>query len=230
MDRRRIMGQTERERGLRAVSASSVVVRAAEQEFLFPFFRSDIMKNDNMQSGVIPLNRITLNVNDRLADAFRTLGFVPPSPAALHPWDGEHVEEALCAYAYAVARATAEVESIFDRTEWALMADVLNGHCRGAYGAGSMPFLPSQELIASNVCDGHTLNGTGEKWFGADADRRVEELLRKIGVLQPVQADAVVAAIAHFWERTEEIDDARDEWWTLSHRKTLAPRRTLATV
>ena len=75
------------------------------------FLRSDIMENDNMRSGVIPLNGITQNVNDRLADAFRTLGFVPPSPVALDPWDGEHVEEALCAYAYAVARATAEVES-----------------------------------------------------------------------------------------------------------------------
>jgi hypothetical protein len=136
------------------------------------------------------------------------------------------VAAAVRRYADALADARRRLARSFDRSEWNLMADVMNGSADLQDYVEHPPSAAS--LLLANVQDGHALDGAGYKWFGeedpAASDRKVEALIAKLGKLSPLEADAIGWAIREFWERCDEVDHAKDDWW-LPRRPARARRR-----
>ncbi|MBU6428712.1 MAG: hypothetical protein KGR26_06880 [Cyanobacteria bacterium REEB65] len=121
------------------------------------------------------------------------------------------IAAALHRYAAALADGRRRLARVFDRQEWNLMADIMNG-CLDLHDYAETPFSIGT-LIMANIQDGHRLNGIGRDWFGDDqADQRVEALVRKVVKLQPIEADAIGVAIRQFWA-DPDVDPTTDEWW-----------------
>lgn len=127
-----------------------------------------------------------------------------------------NLNAALDTFADLLARATKATEGKFTGTEWNCIADANNG----AYHHARMD---ARSSIAANVADGHSLEGLGAKWFKRDVDNSVNKLVEKINRLDHVGGIAVAWAVRMFWQRCQEIDHQKDEWWTLAFR--IAERR-----
>jgi hypothetical protein len=122
---------------------------------------------------------------------------------------------ALGRYADALSEARRRLALLFDRQEWNLMADVMNG-CLNLQDWTGQP-CSTAALLLANVQDGHALDGTGYKWFGeedrAESDRRMTALTTKLMKLTPIEADAIGQAIREFWDNCETVNPATDRWW-----------------
>jgi hypothetical protein len=139
----------------------------------------------------------------------------------------------LSRYARIVEQAAAELESALTRAEWNLIADTLNGCADLTDFAGSP--IPPLTLVVAEVSDGHQLNRAGEKWLLAAkeeslpmtkarklADDRAADLVRRMSELTPAHGEAILAAVRWFWSHPDDIDHAKDDWWTVEfRRKTL---------
>jgi len=110
---------------------------------------------------------------------------------------------ALDAYARMIGLATVDNEDEFSRGEWCALADVSNGTIY------SPDVSPALQLVAQ-IEDADVLEGLGTKWE-IDAQALAEKL-RKIS---DVRAWAIVFAVRRYWDRHQEIDLQRDEWWRL---------------
>jgi hypothetical protein len=120
---------------------------------------------------------------------------------------------ALTRYANAIGEARRSLGRKFDRAEWNIMADVMNG-CLDLQDY-SESVLSMKLMVAANVEDGHRLNGAGHSHFDGDADAvdaRVVALLKKIQGLTTIEADAIGVAIREFWAHPG-IDHLTEEWW-----------------
>ena len=143
------------------------------------------------------------------------------------------LNQALEVWAMQVARATEDNSRTFTATEWGLVADVCNGTL----------WEPSVEspaaMLATNVIDGHNLDGAGYRWFGEDGtalalkraginqdkpnkemvmvDGKVSALVGKLQQLDAVHAWAMVCAVQWFW--SAENVDLKSPWWTLAYRR-----------
>lgn len=157
--------------------------------------------------------RILVTVHDEWP--YRVLGIEPSS----YP-----IATALSQYARAIEDATASVSQVLGRQEWNYLADVLNG-CGDIYAESG---LSARLVLTAEAEDAHRLNRTGDKWFAPDdpavvvegesPDERVAALLLTLRGLSEIEAQAVLLAVRHFWERSEEIDHTVDEWWGIAHR------------
>ena len=179
------------------------------------------MANKWRQSGE-EQRRIAITLNPSLARSMRVLGLTPAIDAADGvPADGAtQLTAALARYADAVDRAGRELNQVFGREEWNLMADVLNG-CADVWEYSPNPSMYSLSLIAAEIEDGHRLDGLGYKWFDENdrkgSDAKVKVLLGKLGKLSSLHGDAIMAAIRFFWRHTE-IDHSEARWWTPEFR------------
>lgn len=159
-----------------------------------------------------------------------------PRPKATSVVTDKHALAVLCAsdntdgvngslrrYADLIVAATQRLE--FSRTEWCYLADALNG-CLDLWQY-SETSVPARTLLVAEVEDSHRLNRLGDKWLneegGSAADRAVQSLLGKLTEADPVEVEAVLLAIRHFWDHPE-IDASVEDWWTIGHRLRMAQR------
>ncbi len=117
---------------------------------------------------------------------------------------------ALDCWARQVVAGAAEAEGLLSKPEWLFLADCLNGHLADAREDNS-------SLVLS-VHDSHELDGTGHKWFEAEAAEHVEEVKAKLRGLSYSAAWAVILAVQFFWDHHESLDLLADEWWRVSFR------------
>src|SRR5271166_1540668 len=112
--------------------------------------------------------RLKLTLTPALDHSLRVLGL----NARIDPNDGVPVDgvvqvtSALARYADAIEQASRDLDRLFDRAEWNLIADVLNG-CADLWEWSERP-MSSLTLIRAEIEDGHRLNRLGYKWFGED--------------------------------------------------------------
>lgn len=123
------------------------------------------------------------------------------------------VQEALARFAHLVSENAGQLDKIFDRAEWNYMSQSLK-ECSSleAYT------IPPLSVIALELSDAHRQGRMGDRWFSkAKADKAVADLVAKLKDLTPMHAEAIGAAVRHFWKKGD-IDASVEEWWTLAHR------------
>jgi hypothetical protein len=174
--------------------------------------------------------RVKISLGPALTRSLKILGLSPDiDPADGVPADGAiQITAALVRYADAIDRAGRELNQLLDREEWNLMADVLNG-CADLWEYSESPPMYSLSLIRAEVEDGHRLDGLGYKWFGEEdrkkADAKLKALLGKLGKLNSLQGDAIMAAVRHFWRHAGDgIDHTEIAWWMPEYRVGTADR------
>lgn len=168
--------------------------------------------------------RIGLTLSPALVKSLKVLGLSPDlNPNDGVPADGAiQITAALVRYADAIDRAGRELNQVLERAEWNLMADVLNG-CADLWEYSESPPMYSLSMIRAEVEDGHRLDGLGYKWFGENdrkaSDVKLKALLVKLGKLNAIQGDAIMAAVRHFWRHAgDDIDHTEVAWWTPEFR------------
>lgn len=108
--------------------------------------------------------------------------------------------------------------SDLSRTDWCLLADVLNG-------TWTLPDW-SPAFVAAEVEDSQRLDGTGDKWYGdGKGERGTASLLSKIHPLDWYGGQALLAAVRFFWDHHERINPQKDEWWTIAYRVRFLRKR-----
>lgn len=167
--------------------------------------------------------RVMLTIHDDVRTALTVLGCTSSSLA---------IGPALVAYARAIEYATASVSQALDRADWNYLADCLNG----CWHVQALSGLSARSALRAEAEDAHRLNRLGEKWYGTvplgdeknaelvpasqqEIAQAVDDLLTSIHAMTEIEAQAVLLAVRHFWNRPE-IDHTVDEWWTVQHRRS----------
>lgn len=131
---------------------------------------------------------------------------------------GPTCTRAIDVFAALIAHATLDNEKIFARGEWNMMADSCNGLMM-------IPSMSAGSQITANIHDSQALDGVGEKWFGdGEGKSKTNQLVKKLEALDDLHAWAVSWTIHFFWQRHENINATRDDWWTLEFRRKLASK------
>lgn len=140
-----------------------------------------------------------------------------PEPTALAIVGGNTpaANRAVACWAIALRNAMPDL----DRAEWNFLADVLNGdYALGLYEHGA-------SALALDVHDAQSLNGTGDKWFGAELRRgsgqeATDALLAKVQAMTWIEIQYVRTATNFFWSGVglARINYQQDEWWTVEFR------------
>lgn len=135
---------------------------------------------------------------------------------AIHGYEtqGGAVSHALACWEAVLGIASEEIAGTFSREEWCAIADACNGTLWDEMLGGRSAGIH----LAANVEDAHRLNGLGEKWFGADGDKAIRELLGKLQSLDYAQGWALLRAVCWFWQHTDRDTDGKD-WWTIAFRR-----------
>lgn len=126
---------------------------------------------------------------------------------------------ALSEYAGLLAAASREIEDTFNRAEWNLMADALNGCLELHDLTGGITY---GTLIYAEIADGCSISGLAVKWLDNDpkkASTAAKDLLRRIEALSPIHHAAIAASVRWFWANSDKIDHECDDWWRVGFRR-----------
>jgi hypothetical protein len=167
--------------------------------------------------------RLSITITPALSRSLAILGLSPDlEPDAGVPVPGaQQIVGAITRYADAVDRASRELDKLLTREEWNYLADVLNG-CADIWEWSETP-MGSMFLILAEAEDAHSLNRTGDKWFGEElepgsGDKATKVMLTKLRGLSQIHGDAILAATRYFWSHAQEVDHIEHQWWRVEYR------------
>lgn len=106
-----------------------------------------------------------------------------------------------------LSEAIRQNEDLLTRAEWCYLCDLLNGTMITSEMQNSW--------LTVGIAEGAELEGLAEKWLHNSGD--LESFISKIRALDTMRFWAVIWVVRRFWERCEEIDLSKDEFWILKN-------------